>query len=373
MKGKPCITSLSLVILITCAHAAFGATAPDNNCKSNKHHGNLKQLGKEAAPSPCCCSEPAITINNSIGIASAPLLASGATLAGAADYKSLVDHLDDTAGKAITTAQNSVDWMGKIFTAFGAFLAATGLILTTFGIRSWSDFKTGIRKKNEETLEKIKRDADLAIEDHVRETRKSLDSIVSGGFLAHFISAAHGHQYLAEQLDVALKDDSRKSEHALLRAERTRNINSANYCLNEALTHLKEADNRVVQILVTTVARSPIAVEKDGKVVLQAWIELSRAWLAKKQGNIREAVLFAKKAYELKSEDETIVYNLACYCSLERDLNNSLFFLKKAIERNPKLGAISWKEEDFDRLREERLSDYSKIVGPPPPSQPTSR
>jgi tetratricopeptide (TPR) repeat protein len=71
-------------------------------------------------------------------------------------------------------------------------------------------------------------------------------------------------------------------------------------------------------------------------------------------GRYEEAIACCDAALAIKPDDQTALYNKACYYSLEGKLELALQFLKQALDLNPsKYQEMAKNDTDFDALRDD--------------------
>ena len=87
------------------------------------------------------------------------------------------------------------------------------------------------------------------------------------------------------------------------------------------------------------------------------------SWLAFAQcklGNIEEGKKSFQKVIEINPSDDGGYYNLACIFSLEKDTQNALKYLRKAMLLNDSISDLAKTDEYFENIRE--LDEFTEIV-----------
>jgi tetratricopeptide (TPR) repeat protein len=79
---------------------------------------------------------------------------------------------------------------------------------------------------------------------------------------------------------------------------------------------------------------------------------LAMAWCFKRLGQIDKSVETMQAAVELDPESPISHYNLACYCSLNHQVNLALVHLSFALDLNPEYRDKVACESDFDPIRD---------------------
>jgi tetratricopeptide (TPR) repeat protein len=79
-----------------------------------------------------------------------------------------------------------------------------------------------------------------------------------------------------------------------------------------------------------------------------------------KLGKQKEALKVYEKALEIKPNSYDILYNYACACSLMKNREQALYYLKHSIEITSLVKERAKSDKDFQDLWED--SDFKKIV-----------
>jgi tetratricopeptide (TPR) repeat protein len=299
-------------------------------------------------------------------------------------YKIFAEHVDQEAKQAIASSTASLDVAKWVVLVIGSIIAIAGWS----GIKSASDMKKELKEFQSEIRAELKElqvnwqaKADASVSTLVLQGETKIQNTVlewetkisermftlkSANFLAHFIVIAQAHKIRGETISIGLGFSRNDAERANLEMHRADAFEQLKGNLRSALAYVDDASEEMAKDLVSQViwALKPKTSDLPPKLVLKSWIYLVLAWVAKREGNISEAIRSATKSYDIFPEDPDTVYNLACYYSLSKNGEKSLDFLEEALIKNPKFSLNVWKDSDFAFLRKEYPDQFIRVVGP---------
>ena len=84
---------------------------------------------------------------------------------------------------------------------------------------------------------------------------------------------------------------------------------------------------------------------------LEAW--LGMGWCLKRLGRLDEAIATLKQGLEASPREPILLYNLACYHSLEGSVQAAIEHLTKAISLDDRYRDLTGAEPDFDPIRQD--------------------
>lgn len=94
-------------------------------------------------------------------------------------------------------------------------------------------------------------------------------------------------------------------------------------------------------------------------------ILMGMAWCYKRVAQLPRAIAATVRASRLLPEEPLLMYNLACYYTLQGDKPRALGHLGRALRLNPSLRNLVPDEPDFDALRDD--PDFQFITNPEDP------
>jgi hypothetical protein len=93
---------------------------------------------------------------------------------------------------------------------------------------------------------------------------------------------------------------------------------------------------------------------------------LGMAWCYKRTSQLPRAVAIMEEAYRVAPKEAIVLYNLACYYSLQGNKVKALSWLGRALRMRAELRKLIGDETDFDGLRDDPdfqfIADAHKIV-----------
>ena len=90
-------------------------------------------------------------------------------------------------------------------------------------------------------------------------------------------------------------------------------------------------------------------------------ILLGMAWAYKRIDQLQRAIAVTTQAHRLVPDDPIVMYNLACYHSLDRNKDQALSWLGRAIRTQASIRKLITDETDFDPLRDD--PDFQFVAG----------